>query len=70
MLEDVKRVADSAQRKRQKLCGDSHIRLPFSLKRLRITAASRRTKVLLLPSGMSKRETNRLITTKGHYLFS
>ncbi|KAG5565230.1 hypothetical protein RHGRI_001208 [Rhododendron griersonianum] len=58
MLEDVKRVADSAQRMRLKLGGYPHFRLPFPLKSLRSAAASRRTKLLFLPSGMSKRETN------------
>lgn len=58
MLEDVKRVADSAQRMRLELGGYPHFRLPFPLKSLRRAAASRRTKLLFLPSGMSKRETN------------
>uniref|UniRef100_A0A5B7BHN4 Box C/D snoRNA protein 1 n=1 Tax=Davidia involucrata TaxID=16924 RepID=A0A5B7BHN4_DAVIN len=58
MLEDVKRVAESAQRTRVKLCGYSHFRLPFPLKSLRSAAANRRTKLLFLSSGMSKRETN------------
>ncbi|KAI8571706.1 hypothetical protein RHMOL_Rhmol01G0140300 [Rhododendron molle] len=58
MLEDVKRVADSAQRMRLKLGGYPHFRLPFPLKSLWSAAASRRTKLLFLPSGMSKRETN------------
>ncbi|KAL0290928.1 UNVERIFIED_CONTAM: hypothetical protein Scaly_2654700 [Sesamum calycinum] len=58
MLEDVKRIADSAQRMRVKLCGYSHFRLPFPLKNLRRAAASRRTKLLFLSSGMSKREAN------------
>ena len=59
MLEDVKRIADSAQRMRLKLCGYSHFRLPFPLKGLRSAAANRRTKLLFLPSGMTKRERNR-----------
>ncbi|KAL6964813.1 hypothetical protein U1Q18_035868 [Sarracenia purpurea var. burkii] len=58
MLEDVKRVADSAQRMRVKL-GGHHFSLPFSLKNLRKAAASRRITLLFLSSGMSKRETNR-----------
>ncbi|KAA8515715.1 hypothetical protein F0562_018674 [Nyssa sinensis] len=58
MLEEVKRVAESAQRMRDKLCGYSHFRLPFPLKNLRRAAASRRTKLLFLSSGMSKRVTN------------
>ncbi|PIN15587.1 hypothetical protein CDL12_11760 [Handroanthus impetiginosus] len=59
MLEDVKRIADSAQRIRVKLCGYPHFRLPFPLKSLRSAAASRRTKLLFLSNGMSKRQTNR-----------
>ncbi|KAL6180316.1 hypothetical protein ACLB2K_046980 [Fragaria x ananassa] len=58
MLEEVKRVADSAQRLRNKLCKYNHFRLPFFLKCLRNAAYSRRTKLLFLPPGMSKRDTN------------
>lgn len=58
LLEDVKRVADSAQRKRAKLCGDYQYRLPLPLKNLGKAAASRRTKIIFLPTGMSKRQTN------------
>ncbi|KAM1064666.1 hypothetical protein TB2_028215 [Malus domestica] len=56
LLEEVKRVAESAQRLRNKLCRYNNFRLPFCLKSLRSAAASRRTKLLFLPSGMSKRE--------------
>lgn len=59
MLEDVKRMAESAQRKRVKLCGNYHFRLPFPLKILRNAAASRRTKILFHSNGMSKREMNK-----------
>lgn len=59
MLEDVKRVAESARRMRYKLCGYSQFRLPFPLKSLRSAANSRRTKLLFLSGGMSKREKNR-----------
>ncbi|XP_073027807.1 uncharacterized protein [Primulina eburnea] len=59
MLEDVKRMAESAQRKRVKLCGSYHFRLPFPLKILRSAAASRRTKILFHSNGMSKREMNK-----------
>lgn len=59
LLEEVKRVAESAQRTRTKLCGYAQFKLPFHLRSLRNAAASRRTKLLLLPSGMSKREKNR-----------
>ncbi|KAL6184403.1 hypothetical protein ACLB2K_045804 [Fragaria x ananassa] len=58
LLEEVKRVADSAQRLRNKLCKYNHFRLPFFLKCLRNAAYSRRTKLLFLPPGMSKRDTN------------
>ncbi|KAK9909984.1 hypothetical protein M0R45_033962 [Rubus argutus] len=58
LLEDVKRVAESAQRLRNKLCRYNNFRLPFYLKSLRGAAFSRRTKLLFLPSGMSKREKN------------
>ncbi|XP_060217042.1 uncharacterized protein LOC132644463 isoform X1 [Lycium barbarum] len=57
-LEHVKRFAESARRMRQRLCGYSHFKLPFPLKNLRRAAASRRTKVQFLSSGMSKREKN------------
>ncbi|EYU42238.1 hypothetical protein MIMGU_mgv1a007493mg [Erythranthe guttata] len=58
MLEEVKRIADSAQRTRVKLCGNYQFRLPFHLKSLKNAALSRRTKLLFLSNGMSKRETN------------
>lgn len=58
LLEEVKRVSESAQRMRSKVCGYSHYKLPYHLKSLRKAAASRKTKLLFLPSGMSKREKN------------
>ncbi|TYI41466.1 hypothetical protein ES332_A01G023700v1 [Gossypium tomentosum] len=64
LLEETKRIAESATRIRSKLCnttnGGHHPRfkLPHPLRNLRTAAASRRTKLLFLPSGMSKRETN------------
>ncbi|PRQ20640.1 putative Zinc finger, HIT-type [Rosa chinensis] len=58
LLEEVKRVADSAQRLRNKLCRYNSFRLPFYLKSLRGAAFSRRTKLLFLPTGMSKRDKN------------
>lgn len=58
MLEDVKRVAESAKRMRQKLCGYSHFRLPLHLKNLLRAASDRRTKILFLSSGMSRRLKN------------
>lgn len=58
MLEDVKRIADSARRRRVTVCGYSHW-LPNPLKNLRGAAASRRVKLLFLAKGMSKREKNK-----------
>ncbi|KAF5736405.1 hypothetical protein HS088_TW14G00547 [Tripterygium wilfordii] len=58
LLEEVKRVAESAQRTRIKLRAYPHYNLPYYLRSLRSAAASRRTKLLLLPGGMSKREKN------------
>ncbi|XVF79581.1 hypothetical protein PTKIN_Ptkin15bG0000700 [Pterospermum kingtungense] len=60
LLEETKRVAESARRIRSKLCTSypPHFKLPYPLRTLRTAAASRRTKLLFLPSGMSKRETN------------
>lgn len=59
LLEDVKRVADSAQRMRVKLCGyHPQFRLPFHLKALRGAAVRKGTKLLLLPAGMVRREKN------------
>ncbi|XP_047975911.1 box C/D snoRNA protein 1-like [Salvia hispanica] len=59
MLEDVKRIADCAQRTRVAVCGSSHFRLPHPLKHLRGAAASRRIKLLFLSSGMSRRVKNK-----------
>ncbi|KAL8542392.1 hypothetical protein ACS0TY_003311 [Phlomoides rotata] len=65
MLEDVKRIADSARRTRIKLCGFSHyITLPFYLKSLRNAAWSRRTKLQFLSNGMSKRVKNKTYYNK------
>lgn len=60
LLEEVKRMAESAQRLRKKLCPYTHayFRLPFHLKSLRTAASSRRTKIMFLPTGMTKREKN------------
>ncbi|XP_050378777.1 uncharacterized protein LOC126796053 [Argentina anserina] len=58
LLEEVKRVADSAQRLRNKLCRYNNFKLPFHLKCLRSAAYSRRTKLLFLSNGMSKRDKN------------
>ncbi|GMY22335.1 putative box C/D snoRNA protein SPCC613.07 [Fagus crenata] len=58
LLEEVKRVAESAERMRSKLYWYPHYKLPCHLKSLRSAAASRKTKLLFLPTGMSKREKN------------
>lgn len=58
LLEEVKSAAESAQRTRNKLCGYSHFKLPFHLRGLKNASGSRRTKLLFLPSGMSKRSRN------------
>lgn len=54
----MKRVADSSQRMRTKLCAYSQYKLPAHLRSLKGAAAGRRTKLLFLPSGMSKRVKN------------
>ncbi|XP_073156763.1 uncharacterized protein [Henckelia pumila] len=59
MLEDVKRIFESAQRRRIKLCGNYHFGLPFPLKIPRSAAASRRTRILFHSNGMPKREMNK-----------
>ncbi|KMS98954.1 hypothetical protein BVRB_3g067540 [Beta vulgaris subsp. vulgaris] len=59
LLEDVKRVAESAQRMRVKLCGyHPQFRLPFHLKALRGAAWKSGTKLLFHSAGMTKREKN------------
>ncbi|XP_051144186.1 putative box C/D snoRNA protein SPCC613.07 [Andrographis paniculata] len=59
LLEDVKRFTDSAQRMRVKLCGYPRFKLPYPLKSLQNAAGSRRTKLMILSNGMSKRQINR-----------
>ncbi|KAM0010347.1 putative Zinc finger, HIT-type [Helianthus debilis subsp. tardiflorus] len=58
MLEDVKRIADSAKRRRVSLCGSDY-GIPLHLKNLINGARSRRFKLFFLPTGMSKRQTNK-----------
>uniref|UniRef100_A0A1J3F1W9 Box C/D snoRNA protein 1 n=1 Tax=Noccaea caerulescens TaxID=107243 RepID=A0A1J3F1W9_NOCCA len=58
MLEDTKRVAESSQRWRNKLCKYSSFQLPESLRRLQNAANSRNTRLSFLPGGMLKREKN------------
>ncbi|KAF5760967.1 putative Zinc finger, HIT-type [Helianthus annuus] len=58
MLEDVKRIADSAKRRRVSLCGSDY-GIPLHLKSLINGARSRRFKLFFLPTGMSKRQTNK-----------
>ncbi|TKY45055.1 Box C/D snoRNA protein 1 [Spatholobus suberectus] len=59
LLEEAKRVAESAQRMRSKLGIYAYFKLPHHLKSLRSAAGSRKTKLMFLPNGMSKREKNR-----------
>lgn len=71
MLEDVKRIADSAQRMRVAVCGYySQFGLSFALKSLRNAAGSRRTRLLFLSNGMSKREKNRTYYNKKNKFIS
>ncbi|KAK6915072.1 Zinc finger, HIT-type [Dillenia turbinata] len=59
LLEEMKRVAESAQRMRVKLRAYPYFKLPYSLRYLKNAAGRRRIKLLFLPSGMVKREKNR-----------
>lgn len=59
LLEEIKRVADSARRTRTKLHPHPpYSRFPPHRQDLKRAAARRRTKLLFLPNGMSKREKN------------
>ncbi|RZC51673.1 hypothetical protein C5167_020084 [Papaver somniferum] len=60
-LEEAKRVAESAKRTRKAVFGDSlgeANRLPFRIIKLRLAAGKRRTQLVFLPDGMSRREKN------------
>ncbi|XP_042515508.1 box C/D snoRNA protein 1-like [Macadamia integrifolia] len=57
-LEEAKKAAESAQRMRRGKFGSFHFKLPFKLRMLRNAAGRRKTRLLLLPEGMSKREKN------------
>ncbi|CAN1814552.1 Box C/D snoRNA protein 1 [Linum perenne] len=57
-LEEVKRVADAGQRMRSQLRAYPQYRLPHHLKCLKSVASSRKTNLMLLPSGMSRRDKN------------
>lgn len=59
LLEDVKRVAEAAERTRVKLCGYPKIRLPAHLKGLQNAAAMRKTNLWFLPTGMLRRGRNK-----------
>ncbi|GJX11723.1 hypothetical protein Tco_0201582 [Tanacetum coccineum] len=59
MLEDVKRIADSAKRRRLQICGRYYADLPIPLRKLLHAARCRSIRLFFLPTGMSKRETNR-----------
>ncbi|XP_010457561.1 PREDICTED: box C/D snoRNA protein 1 [Camelina sativa] len=58
MLEETKRVAESARRRSSQLCKYPFYNLPHYLRSLRNAAASRRTKLWFAPSGMLKSEKN------------
>ncbi|KAL5706416.1 hypothetical protein ACHQM5_024586 [Ranunculus cassubicifolius] len=58
LLEEAKRTAESAKRNRDGLFGYFPYKLPFKLRNLQNAAARRKTNLLLLPNGMSKREKN------------
>ncbi|KAF8081154.1 hypothetical protein N665_0902s0008 [Sinapis alba] len=68
MLEETKRVAESALRRRHQLCKSPHFRflfaknpyfrLPADLRNLKSAASDRGTKLWLLPAGMLKRDNN------------
>ncbi|KAI9162491.1 hypothetical protein LWI28_027898 [Acer negundo] len=62
LLEETKRVAEAAERLRGKLCGAAsgfpYFKLPYNLRNLKNAAGSCRTKVLFLPTGMTRREKN------------
>ncbi|CAI0421048.1 unnamed protein product [Linum tenue] len=57
-LEEAKRAVDSGARMRVQLRAYPQFRLPVHLQSLKRAASSRRTNLLLLPSGMSRREKN------------
>ncbi|KAJ6830195.1 box C/D snoRNA protein 1-like [Iris pallida] len=62
LLEETKRVAESARRMAASIDGFRGyvgFRLPIKLQKLRNAANSRKTRLILLPPGMAKRETNR-----------
>ncbi|CAN6893108.1 unnamed protein product [Brassica oleracea] len=60
LLEETKRVAESALRRRHQLCKNPHfrLRLPYDLRSLQVAAADRKTKLWFLPGGMLKRDKN------------
>ncbi|KAF5207953.1 box C/D snoRNA protein [Thalictrum thalictroides] len=59
LLEEAKRVAESAKRRmRDGKFGRFQYKLPFKLQSLKNAAARRKTHIIFLPIGMSKREKN------------
>nr|DAD36569.1 TPA_asm: hypothetical protein HUJ06_007210 [Nelumbo nucifera] len=59
LLEEAKRVAEASQRRRNGWSvGYPSFRLPHRLYLLRNAASKRRTRLLFLPSGMTRREKN------------
>ncbi|CAN6439245.1 unnamed protein product [Victoria cruziana] len=59
LLEETKRVAESARKLRQGLIGDAGFKLPLKTKDLRRFARDRNIGVLFLPVGMTMRKKNR-----------
>ncbi|XP_076944136.1 uncharacterized protein LOC143614639 [Bidens hawaiensis] len=58
MLEDVKRIADSAKRRRVNICGN-YSGISFYVRNLMNAAKARRIRLFVMPNGMSKRQTNK-----------
>ncbi|KAG9444012.1 hypothetical protein H6P81_015352 [Aristolochia fimbriata] len=61
LLEETKRVAESAERIIKGFGGNYRFKMPFKLRMLRNAAGRRKTRLLLLPGGMSRREKNQSI---------
>ncbi|XP_068659350.1 uncharacterized protein [Aristolochia californica] len=57
-LEETKRVAESAERMLNGFGGNYRFKMPFKLRLLRNAAGRRKTRLFLLPGGMSRREKN------------
>ncbi|XP_068662580.1 uncharacterized protein [Aristolochia californica] len=57
-LEETKRVSESAERMLMGFGGNYRFKMPFKLRLLRNAAGRRKTRLFLLPGGMSRREKN------------